>query len=173
MSCQTPVPQSGSGGRQLFCSPPATAADTPAKRLADRVLPTGRGQWVFFAVVAIAICAAPSLAREPGLALDLVATVAASAWCLVNFWRCRQAHCIVSGTGWAALAVLEVTELAAGRSFVLGSEGLVFLAILIVGAGFEVLWRLRHGTNALVRHHLAAAAGPGRPAHPTDRCGRG
>jgi hypothetical protein len=26
-------------------------------------------------------------------------------------------------------------------------------AILIVGVGFEVLWRLRHGTNALVRDH--------------------
>jgi hypothetical protein len=137
----------------LFCAPPPMAADTRAKRLADRLLPTGRGQWVFFAVVAIAISAAPTLAREPGLALDLAATVAASVWCLVNFWRCREAHCIVTGTGWAALAVLIAIELAVGRSFVLGSEGLVFLAILIVGVGFEVLWRLRYGTNALVRDH--------------------
>ena len=65
----------------------------------------------------------------------------------------RGTHCIVTGTGWAALAVLIAIELAAGRSFVLGSEGLVFLAILIVGVGFEVLWRLRHGTNALVRDY--------------------
>jgi hypothetical protein len=108
---------------------------------------------VFFAAVAIAISVAPSLPREPGLAVDLVATVAASAWCLVNFWRCREAHCIVTGTGWAALAVLIAIELAVGRSFVLGSEGLVFLAILLVGLGFEALWRLRHGTNALVRDH--------------------
>jgi hypothetical protein len=90
----------------LFCAPPPMAADTRARRLADRVLPTGRGQWVF-----------------------------------------------VTGTGWAALAVLIAIELAVGRSFVLGSEGLVFLAILIVGVGFEVLWRLRYGTNALVRDH--------------------
>jgi hypothetical protein len=46
----------------------------------------------------------------------------------------------------------QFSHLAAGRSFVLGSEGLVFLAILI-GVGFEMLWRLRHGTNALVRDH--------------------
>jgi hypothetical protein len=46
-----------------------------------------------------------------------------------------------------------LVELAVGRSFVLGSEGLVFLAILVVGVGFEALWRLRHGTNALVRDH--------------------
>src|SRR5690242_11518268 len=83
--------------------------------------------------------------REAGLWLDLVATVAASVWCLVNFWRCREAHCIATGTGWAALAVLIAIELAAGRSFVLGSEGLVFLAILLAGLGFEALWRLRHG----------------------------
>jgi len=36
---------------------------------------------------------------------------------------------------------------------VLGSEGIVFLAILIADVGSEVLWRLRHGTNALVRDH--------------------
>ena len=34
-----------------------------------------------------------------------------------------------------------------------GSEGLGFLAILTADVGFEVLWRLRHGTNALVRGH--------------------
>ena len=107
----------------------------------------------FDSAVTIAISAAPTLAREGGLALDLAATVAASVWCLVNFWRCREVHCIVTGAGWAALAVLIAVELAAGRSFVLGSEGLVFLAILIAGVGFEMLWRLRHGTNALVRDH--------------------
>jgi hypothetical protein len=35
----------------------------------------------------------------------------------------------------------------------LGSGGLVFLAILIAGVGFEVPWRLRRGTNVLVRGH--------------------
>jgi hypothetical protein len=70
-----------------------------------------------------------------------------------GYRRCREAHCIVTGTGWAVVAVLIAIELAVGRSFVLGSEGLVFLAILIVGVGFEVLWRLRHGTNVLVRAH--------------------
>ena len=48
---------------------------------------------------------------------------------------------------------MTISERAAGQGFVLGSEGLVFLAILIAGGGFEVLWRLRHGTNALVRGH--------------------
>jgi hypothetical protein len=48
---------------------------------------------------------------------------------------------------------VTISERAAGRGFVLGSEGLGFLAILIAGVGSEVLWRLRCGTNALVRGH--------------------
>ena len=37
---------------------------------------------------------------------------------------------------------MTISERAAGRGFVLGSEGLGFLAILIAGVGFEVLSRL-------------------------------
>jgi len=51
------------------------------------------------------------------------------------------------------LAVLIAVGLAVGRSFVLGSEGLVFLAILVVGVGLEAPWRLRHRTGALPRGH--------------------
>jgi hypothetical protein len=48
---------------------------------------------------------------------------------------------------------VTILERAAERGFVLRSEGLGFLAILTAGVGFEVLWRLRHGTNTLVRGH--------------------
>jgi hypothetical protein len=48
---------------------------------------------------------------------------------------------------------VTISERAAGRGFVLGSKGLRFLAVLAADVGFEVLWRLRHGTNALVRGH--------------------
>ena len=48
---------------------------------------------------------------------------------------------------------MTISERAAGRGFVLGSEGLGFLAVLTAGVGFDVLWRLRHGTNALVHGH--------------------
>jgi hypothetical protein len=68
------------------------------------VLPTGAGQWIFFAAVAAGISAAPHLATRAGcLVLDVVVTFAASGWCLINFWRCREAHCVVSGEAWAAL----------------------------------------------------------------------
>ena len=76
-------------------------------------------------------------------------TFVASAYWLLNFWRCREAHCIVSGIGWAALGVLEITEIALGRSLIHRDEGLAFLAILAVAIAFEALWRTRHGTNVV------------------------
>lgn len=133
----------------LVCSPPRLTADTPAKRFADRLLPKGIGQWIFFAAVAVGVGTAPALPLRPGLVLALASTIAASSWCLVNFWRCREAHCVVSGVGWAALAALEVVELAVDRSFLFGSEGLFFIAILVVALVFEGFWRNRHGTNAI------------------------
>ncbi len=100
----------------LACSPPRLAADTPAKRLADRVLPKGVGQWIYFALVAVGAGVVPGLLPlRPSLGVALAATVAASWWCLVNFWRCREAHCMVSGIGWAGLAALEIVEVALGR----------------------------------------------------------
>jgi hypothetical protein len=134
----------------LVCSPPRLAADTRGKRLADRLLPTGPAQWIFFAAVAAALFAAGALPLRAGLILDLVATLAASGWCLTNFWRCREAHCIVTGAGWLPLAGLDAVEAGLGRSFVFGDEGLIFVAILVVGICFEALWRNRHGTNALI-----------------------
>ena len=79
-----------------------------------------------------------------------MATLAASAWCLVNFWRCREAHCVVTGTGWLLLAGLEAVELTLGSSLTRGSDGLVFVAILVVALCFEWWWQTRHGTNAII-----------------------
>ena len=135
----------------LVCPPPRLPANTPGKRLADRLLPTGAGQWIFFATVAAGISVAPVLPTRAGLALGAVVTFAASAWCLINFWRCREAHCVVNGYGWAALGVLEIVELALGRSVIMGDEGLAFVAVLVVALVFECGWRARSGTNALVR----------------------
>ncbi len=143
----------GAGSRNipLVCSPPRLPANTPGKRLADRLQPTGAGQWIFFAAVALGISVAPVLPTRAGLALGVGVTIAASSWCLSNFWRCREAHCIVSGLGWAALALVELTELALGRSMIKGDESLVFVAFLVVALVFECGWSARSGTNALIR----------------------
>jgi len=76
-------------------------------------------------------------------------TLAASTYCLLNFWRCREAHCMVSGAGWALLARFEFVEPALGRSLIDRVEGLAFLIVLAVAICFEGLWRARYGTNSV------------------------
>lgn len=148
------VPQTGqdkvgsSGG--VWCSPPHLAGDTRAKRVVDRVLPTGVGRWVFFGAIAVGISAATSLPLLPGLALGATVTLLASTYCLLNFWRCREAHCIVTGIGWAALAVFEITEAALGHSLLHRDESLAFLIVLAGAVAFEAFWRSRHGTNVVI-----------------------
>ena len=142
----------------LSCSPPRLPADSTAKHVVDRLQPTGSSQWLFFAAVGALVIAAPFLPTRPGLAVGAVASLAGSAWCLANFWRCREAHCIITGGGWAALFVLQLVELGIGRSVIHGSESSVFLAILVIGLVFECTWQVVFGTNAVSRH----ATGAGR-----------
>jgi hypothetical protein len=123
--------------------------DGGAKRFADRLLPRGLWLCLFFAVIAVGVFASPHLPIRAGLALGAIATLAASTYCLLNFWRCREAHCIVSGTGWTLLALFEFAELGVGRSLIDRSEGLVFLIVLGLAFAFEAVWRLRYGTNAV------------------------
>lgn len=126
----------------VMCSPPSLPGDSAATRVVDHVLPRGGWRCVFFVAVAVGL-------SVPNLLVGTVVTLAASAYCLLNFWRCREAHCIVSGTGWAVLSVFEVVEVARGHSLIHGDESLVFLVILALAIAFEVFWRVRHGTNAV------------------------
>lgn len=133
----------------ILCSPPRLKADTDAKRVIDRILPTGAWRCAFFIAIAVGISAAGQLPTTPGLALGAATTLVASGYCLLNFWRCREAHCIISGTGWAALGLFEAAEIAAGHSLIHRNEGAAFVAILVIAVAFETFWRRRHGTNAL------------------------
>ena len=114
-----------------------------------RVVGTGPRRWVFFAAVALAIFSAPDLPARPSLALSAVATLAAAAWCLTNFWHCQEAHCLVTGPGWGLLGVFEVGEVGIGHSLIGGAEQVPFLAILAVAVLFEAYWRARYRTNSL------------------------
>ena len=126
----------------IMCSPPSKPRDSRATQIVDHVLPRGTWRCVFFVAIAVGV-------GVPNLLIGAVVTVTASTYCLLNFWRCREAHCIVSGTGWAALAVFEFVEVAHGHSLIHGDESLVFLVILALAIAFEVYWRVRHGTNAV------------------------
>jgi hypothetical protein len=139
------------GRRALFgWSPPDLPADTMLKRRADRLLPrTGVPALLYCAAVVGLLSLAPHLPERANLAADGLAALAGAAWCGLNFWRCRHAHCVVTSTGWAALSVLAFTEAVLGRSLIGGDEQPVFLAVLAAAVLFEAGWRLARGSNSV------------------------
>ncbi len=141
----------GKSKRALFgWSPPDLPADTALKRRADRLLPrTGWAAVLYCAAVIALLNVAPHLPGRCNLAVDGLAALAAAAWCGLNFWRCRHAHCIVTSTEWAALSILAFAEAALGRSLIGGDEQPVFLVVLAVAVRFEVAWRLARGGGAI------------------------
>jgi len=137
-------------GRWLGCSTPNMPADSGAKRAVDRLLP--RSGWAFclyFLAVAALLSLADQLPTRGGLAVTAAAALAGGAWCSLNFWRCRHAHCVVTGAGWLLLAVLALLGAALGHSLLGGGENIVFLAILLAGALFEVGWYASHRSHAI------------------------
>ena len=131
-------------------SPPDLPADTALKRRADRLLPrTGWAAMLYCAAVVAVLNLAPHLPERDNLAADGLAALAAAAWCGLNFWRCRHAHCVVTSTGWAALSFLAFTGAALGHSLISGNEQPVFLVVLAAAVVFEIGWRLARGSNAI------------------------
>ena len=93
---------------------------------------------------------APHLPVRAELTVDGLAALAAGAWCAVNFWRCRHAHCVIDAVGWTGLAVLAFAEAGLGRSVIGGYEQAVFAGVLVVALAFEGVWWLARSTNAVV-----------------------
>jgi hypothetical protein len=143
-------PRLTSRGRALCgWSPPPRPADTATKRGLDIVL-TRSGVWC--AVVAIAVASfnvAPHLPTRAALALYGLAALLAGGMCSANFWRCRHAHCLITGAGWLALSVTAFVGAVAGHSLIGGREPTVFEVTLAVALAFEVVWYLARGTNAI------------------------
>lgn len=139
------------GRRALFgWSPPDLPADTALKRRADRLLPRSGWAAALYCVAVIALLnLAPHLPERGNLAVDGLAALAAAAWCGLNFWRCRHAHCLVTSTGWTALSLLAFTGAALGRSLIDGYEQPVFLVVLAAAIVFELAWHLARGSNAI------------------------
>ena len=98
---------------------------------------------------AIGAWAATALSGSDGsLLLEAAFLLVAATYCLANFARCREAHCIVTGVGWAALAISSAVTVAAGRDVRDGAR-IAFLVIAVIGHGFEAVWTMFQGGNAL------------------------
>jgi hypothetical protein len=104
---------------------------------------------IFFAAVVVLLNVGVVLPARIDLLAVGLASLGAGGWCSLNFWRCRHAHCLVTGTGWLALAGFTFVEAGLGRSLIHGDEGLVFLAVLAAGLVVEAAWWMMQGTNAM------------------------
>ncbi|HTT89374.1 MAG TPA: hypothetical protein VMF65_07435 [Acidimicrobiales bacterium] len=137
------------GGALCGWSPPSLFADTKAKRLVDRVIVGAVPALVVLAVVVALLNVAPHLPLRAALVLVGLAALAAGGWCSLNFWRCRHAHCLVTGPGWLGFGVFCFAEAGVGHSLIGGYEQPAFLGILALGVAFEAGWRSVTGTNAV------------------------
>ncbi len=130
---------------------PVLAVDTPLEHYVNRILPrSGIPVVGYFVVVFGLFNLAPHLTVRAELAVNGLAALAGGTWCVVNFWRCRRAHCVVSGAGWLGLSVLIFVEAWLGHSLIGGHEELVFLGVLVVAFAFEGAWYLARHTNSVI-----------------------
>lgn len=137
-------------GTLLACEPPTLSADSAAKRLADRLLPRdGWQQCLYFAGVIALWVLSLNLTGRPALAAAAAASFAAGAWCIVNFWRCRHAHCLVTGAGWLLLAGFAAAETVLGAGLISGFESVAFLGVLGAGMLFEFGCYVTSGTSVV------------------------
>jgi hypothetical protein len=109
--------------------------------------PIIRGCWVFV-TVAVVIAAGSLLGAVLGLLVESAFFLVAGTYCLANFTRCREAHCIVTGVGWSALALAGLAAVVMGRD-VRTAAWIAFVVIFVLGHGFEAIWKSVHGSNAL------------------------
>lgn len=144
-------PSDASCGPRALCSwsPPAREADTALKHRVDRLVLGNVIAVTTFVVVIGLLNLAPHLPLRAGLAAVGVAALVGGGWCSLNFWRCRHAHCLVTGPGWLALSAFVFAEVALGRSVIGGDEQLVFIVVLGLAIAFEAIWRLTSHTKAV------------------------
>ncbi len=131
-----------SGGR-----PPRNGLELALDRYVRLTAPFLRGCCVFL-TVAVMFLASSRFGSLAGLMLEAAFFLVAGAYCLANFARCREAHCIVTGLGWSALAVVAVTAALVGSDLRNGGW-FAFLGIAVIGHSFEAVWKASRGSNAL------------------------
>ena len=135
-------------GTRAICgwSPPSLPADTVTKRRVDRIRVGNLAAIGVVAVVVGLLNLAPHLPLRASLATVGAAGLAAGGWCSLKFWRCRHAHCLITGPGWLAFGLFAFIEAAVGHSLIGGYEQPVFIAVLGAAVAFEIVWYLVHHT---------------------------
>ena len=101
-------------------------------------------------VVTVAFfAAAAAVGGRGGVAIASAWVAVAGAYCLANFWHCRETHCAVTGPGWTLTAALGfAAALAPGAAlswYRVNVETLVFVVILAAGYGLQCVVAARTG----------------------------
>jgi len=71
-------------------------------------------------------------------------------WCSLNFARCREAHCLITGAGFMLVGLVAIVAAVLDRDWS-DALWLAALATLVGGVLFEAVWTAHHGGNALRR----------------------
>lgn len=108
--------------------------------------PVLRGCWAI--PVAVVVLFVSRASGPGGLYVSGLYFAAFSAYCLANFARCREAHCIVTGLGWGALAIVAFVAAVAHLDW-FGPIWNIFLIVFVIGHGFELIWARIHHTHVL------------------------
>lgn len=74
--------------------------------------------------------------------------LAYAAYCLANFARCREAHCIITGLGWSVLGTVTVVAAALQLPW-FAQIWFAFVGVAVIGHGFELIWAATRGTHVL------------------------
>lgn len=150
------------GSPRALCgwSPPPSPADTPLKRAVDRYMPrTGVPVILFFAAVVGLLLLAPHLPRAAELAGDALAAGAGGAWCGLNFWRCRHAHCLITAGGWLAVSGFALAESVLGPVAEASQNRSDDRTWFLPASGASYVWRPKSRTDGR----------SGRRASPAER----
>ncbi|SRR5712691_8946369 len=142
-------------GDGASCGPPP-----PRGRVASRVAgsylrvtgPVLRGPAGVLVAVA-SFAAGGTVGGRAGLAIASTYVTAIGVYCQLNFLRCRETHCAVTGPGFLLTAALGfAAALAPGPAlswYRASTEAIVYLAVLAAGYGLEQAVAARTGRRVL------------------------
>ena len=139
-----------------MCTPPPTArAGAWQRRVARWLRPVEivlRGR-VDVAIVIAVFVTAGAVGGRTGVAVAGVWLLLSGLYCLLNFWLCRETHCVVTGAGWTPLGLLG---LVAANSSVLpwyrvDIELAGYLVALVAGYALQSVVAARTGRRILTR----------------------
>lgn len=95
-----------------------------------------------------------------GLLVASAWVLLSGAYCLANFWHCRETHCVVTGSGWTPLGLVGlVAALTPALPVVrVWLVALVYLGVLAGGYGLQAVMAARTGRQTLDGKHRHAPA---------------